>query len=345
MRRKKVKKVITCLICFVFLFSFLAGCSESKGFPQVGKTDVTLYEAAHSFFYAPLYAAIEEGYFAEEGIDLHLTTEAGSDQVITALLSGKADMGLLESEASVYAYAGGSDDPVVNFAQLTQRAGNFLVSRTPIENFTWNMLTGKQVLSGPAGGMPQLILEYILKKNGMDPKADLSMGQSIDDTTTAIAFSGGQGDFTIELEPYASALEQEGVGYVVASLGESSGHIPYTVLNARSRYLDTHPESVQGVVNALQKGLHYVNSHTSEEIAKVIQPQFTEIDLDTAAQIIARYKEQDTWKENLHFEEDAFTMLQNILEEAGALSERIPYEALVTTRFFGGIASHPPVSH
>ena len=116
-------------------------------------TEITLNEVAHSIFYAPQYVAIEEGYFAEEGIDLTLVTGFGADKVMTALLSGEAEIGVMGSEASIYTYSGGAGDSPVNFAQLTQRAGNFLVAREEMPDFTWADLIGKDVLGGRKGGM------------------------------------------------------------------------------------------------------------------------------------------------------------------------------------------------
>lgn len=185
-----------------------------------------------------MYVAIEEGYFADAGIDLELVTGFGADKTMTAVLTGEADIGFMGSESTIYTYAGGTEDYVVNFAQLTQRAGNFLVAREPIDDFSWDMLKGAIVLGGRAGGMPEMVFEYILEKNNMDPTTDLSIDQSIDFGSTAAAFSGGQGDFTIEFEPHATLLEQKGDGYVVASLGEESGYVPYTSFSARKSYIE-----------------------------------------------------------------------------------------------------------
>lgn len=178
-----------------------------------------------------------------------------------------------------------------------------------------------------------MVFEYVLKKNGIDPAKDLSIDQSIDFGSTAAAFSSGKGDFTVEFEPSATTLESEGVGYVVASLGEASGYVPYTAFSAKKSYMEEHPEIIQSVTNALQKGMDYVNSHSPEEIAKVIQPQFEETELSTITAIVQRYYDQDTWKENLIFEQDAFELLQDILMEAGELDQKVPYDALVTTTY------------
>lgn len=294
--------------------------------------EVTLNEVAHSIFYAPQYAAIELGYLEEEGIELTLITGFGADKTMTALLSGDADIGFMGSEASIYTYNGGSADAPVNFAQLTQRAGNFLVAREEMPNFSWSDLVGKEVLGGRKGGMPEMVFEYILKQNEINP-SEVKINQSIDFGSTAAAFSSNQAEFTVEFEPGATTLEQEGVGYVVASLGTDSGYVPYTAYCAKTSYLEEHADIVQSFTNALQKGMDFVNSHTPEEIAAVIAPQFAETDLETLTAIVTRYYEQDTWKENLIFEEESFELLQDILESAGELETRAPYEELVTTKF------------
>ena len=294
---------------------------------------MTLNEVAHSIFYAPMYVAIEEGYFADEGINLELVCGFGADKTMTAVISGEAQIGFMGSEASIYTYAEGATDYVVNFAQLTQRAGNFLVAREEMPDFTWEDLKDHLVLGGRKGGMPEMVFEYILKENGIDPETDLEINQSIDFGSTAAAFAEDQGDFTVEFEPGATTLESEGKGYVVASLGEDSGYVPYTAFSAKQSYIDENPDVIQGFTNALQKGMDYVQSHTPEEIASVIEPQFPETDLETITTIVTRYYDQDTWKSDLIFEESSFDLLQDILESADELEERVPYEDLVTTEF------------
>ena len=297
-------------------------------------TKVTLNEVAHSIFYAPQYVAIEEGYFKDEGLDLTLVTGFGADKTMTAVISGEADIGFMGAEASVYAYQEGATDAVVNFAQLTQRAGNFLVAREEMPDFKWEDLKGRKVLGGRKGGMPEMVFEYILKQNSLDPQKDLSIDQSIDFGYTAAAFTGDtSADFTVEFEPSATALEKEGAGYVVASLGVDSGYVPYTSYSAKTSYMEKNPEIIQKFTNALQKGMEYVQSHTPEEIAEVIAPQFAETDLDTVTAIVKRYYDQDTWKSNLIFEKESFELLEDILEDSGELSERVSYENLVTTKY------------
>lgn len=337
-----MKKILSVLLAVTLCASMgLTGCQKSAKSEKNSKdsaaekelVDVKLNEVAHSIFYAPQYVAIEEGYFTKEGIRLELVTGFGADKTMTAVLSGDADIGFMGAEASVYAYQEGANDAVVNFAQLTQRAGNFLVARKEIPDFKWSDLKGKDILGGRAGGMPEMVFEYILKQNGLDPQKDMNIDQSIDFGSTAAAFSGGQGDFTVEFEPSATALEKEGAGYVVASCGVDSGYVPYTAYSAKKSFMEKNPEIVQGFVNALQKGMDYVNTHTAEEIAKIIKPQFKENDLDTITTIVKRYKDQDTWKDNLVFEKESFELLQDILDSAGELKARVDYSDLVVTDY------------
>ncbi|HIQ98447.1 MAG TPA: ABC transporter substrate-binding protein [Candidatus Scybalocola faecavium] len=323
-------KKFCAFLCVLALFaSVLSGCAKDDS----GLTKVTLNEVAHSIFYAPMYVAIEKGYFEEEGIDLTLVNGNGADNVMTALIAGEADIGFMGSEASIYVYQEGSQNYAVNFAQLTQRAGNFLVGREPDDDFTWEDLKGTTVLGGRAGGMPQMIFEYILKQNGIDPQKDLTIIQNIDFGVTAEAFASGTADYTVEFEPFATSLEQSGNGYVLASLGVDSGYVPYTCFCALESYMEDHPDVIQGFTNAIQKGINYVAGHTPEEIAQVIAPQFAETDFDALVTIVERYYEQDTWKTDVIFTEEAFNLLQDILDEAGELSQRVDYDVLVNTEF------------
>lgn len=177
-----------------------------------------------------------------------------------------------------------------------------------------------------------MVLEYILYKNNIDP-ATIHIDQSIDFGSTAAAFSGGDADFTVEFEPHATALEAKGDGYIVASLGEDSGYVPYTAFSAKKSFLESNPELIQSFTNALQKGMDYVQSHTPSEIAETIAPQFSETDPATLTTIIKRYYNQDTWKKDLIFEESSFDLLINILQMSHVLEESVPYEDLVNTTF------------
>lgn len=333
------KRPIVYLITAALLTLTVSGCGSEKTEKQTKQptekepTKVILNEVAHSIFYAPMYAAIENGYFEDEGLDVTVITGFGADKTMTAVLSGEADIGFMGSEASIYTYNEGANDYVVNFAQLTQRAGNFLVAREEMPDFSWDDLKGKKVLGGRKGGMPEMVFEYILRQNGIDPAKDLEINQNIDFGSTAAAFSEDDSDFTVEFEPHATSLETGGKGHVVASLGTDSGYIPYTAFCAKQSYLKKNPETIQKFTNALQKGMNFVRAHSPKEIAEVIAPQFKETDLDTITAIVTRYYDQDTWKNNLVFEEESFELLQDILEDSGELKTRVPYKDLVTTTF------------
>lgn len=324
-----MKKKLICVLAFIAMTTFLlSGCKGKDGL-----TEITLNEVAHSIFYSPMYVAFEKGYFEEEGLKVNLVNGLGADKTMTAVLSGDCEIGFMGAEASIYVFNQGAEDYVINFAQLTQRAGNFLVSRDANEDFKWENVKGKTVIGGRQGGMPQMVFEYILKKQGIDPKKDMTIIQNIDFGLTSQAFASGQGDYTVEFEPAATALELNGTGKVVASLGVDSGKVPYTAFSAKKSYLEKHPEIIRNFTNAIQKGMDYVQSHTPEEIAEVIKPQFAETDQDTLVKIVKRYYDQDTWKDNLIFEEESMTLLQDILDEAGELTSRVPYEKIVATEY------------
>lgn len=324
-----MKRRFICVLALIVVSVLtMAGCKKKDDY-----IEITLNEVAHSIFYAPMYVAFEEGYFEDEGLKVNLVNGLGADKTMTALLAGECEIGFMGAEASIYVYNQGAEDYVVNFAQLTQRAGNFLVSRDLNEDFKWENLEGKTVLGGRKGGMPQMVFEYILKNKGMDPQKDLNIIQNIDFGLTSQAFASGQGDYTIEFEPAATALELEGIGKVVASLGVESGKVPYTSFSARKSYIEKHPDVIQKFTNAIQRGMDYVQSHTPEEIAKAISGQFKETDEKTLVLLVKRYYEQETWRDNLIFEEESLNLLQDILELAGELDNRVPYENIVTTEF------------
>lgn len=328
---KRHKKIISCLCILLIASTMFLGCSDKK--ENTSSRPVILNEVAHSIFYAPLYVAIENGYFTEQNIDLTLTTGFGADKTMTAVLSNEADIGFMGPEATVYAYNEGANDSIINFAQLTQRAGNFVISRTNDSEFDYEQLKNSTVLGGRAGGMPEMIFEFVLKKHNINPAADLTIDQSIDFGSTAAAFTSGQGDYTIEFEPSATKLETEGVGYVVSSLGIESGFVPYTAFSAKQSYLDEHPDEIRSFIQALKQGMEYVETHSAKEIADVIAPQFPDTDIKELEMIVDRYASQNSWKTDLSFDEDGYTLLLDILEDAGQITERPTYEELVTTAY------------
>lgn len=331
MKRKRRRTGFRPALALVLCMSLAAGMLLSGCGKKEELTTLRLNEVAHSIFYAPQYVAIEKGYFEEEGIALELINGSGADNVMTAVLAGEADVGFMGSESSIYVYQEGAQDSIINFAQLTQRAGNFLVAREADPDFTWSKLKGKTILGGRQGGMPEMVLEYILKKNGIDPARDVKIITNIDFGLTAQAFASGQGDYTVEFEPFAASLEADKKGVVVASLGEASGNVPYTAYSAKESYLKEHQDLLQHFTNALQKGMDYVQSHTPEEIAEVIAPQFPQTDAKALETVVRRYYDQGTWKADMIFEQESFELLQDILEQSGVIEQRAPYDKLVDT--------------
>lgn len=323
------KKVITSLVLiFIIIISAFVGCREDQEL-----TTVRLNEVVHSIFYAPQYVALEKDFFGEEGLAIDLATGWGADKSMTALISGNADIALMGPEASIYVYNEGKEDYAISFAQLTQRAGNFLISREPIDTFSWDMVNGKIIIGGRPGGMPQMVLEYILKQNGIEPFKDTEIITNIDFTATAASYVNGIGDFTAEFEPTASKLEDTENFHVVESLGVASGKVPYTTYMALDSYIKDNENVVQKFTNAIYKGQIWVENHSAKEIAEVIQPHFEDTDINLLTKIVDRYKQQGTWRADPFFEKEGLDLLQDILDSGGELSERVPYEDIVTTEF------------
>lgn len=326
-----MKKMICSATAGLLALSLCAGCGTETE-PEALQP-VRLNEVVHSVFYAPQYVALEKGFFEEEGLEVSVAVGNGADKSMTALLSDAADIALLGTEAGLYVYNEGKEDYPKAFIQLTQRAGNFLVSREEEPDFKWADLKGKSIIGGRLGGMPELVLEYVLKENGLTIGEDVEIINNIDFSSTAGAFTGDVGDYTVEFEPVATTLEQSGSGHIVASLGEASGFVPYTVYMARDDFMENHPETIEAFTRAIYKGQLWVKEHTSAEIAEVILPQFPDTDQETLTTIIERYKAQDSWKEDPTFSKDGFTLIQDIMEKGGELTGRVPYEDLVRTDF------------
>ena len=332
-----MKKKISILLSGILCFSLFAGCSSQPA--ETSLTPVRLNEVVHSVFYAPQYVAQELGFFEEEGLDVTVAVGNGADKSMTALLSDSADIALLGTEAGIYVYNEGKEDYPKVFAQLTQRAGNFLISRQEEPDFQWSDLKGKSVIGGRLGGMPELVLEYVIRENGMQKGKDVEIINNIDFSSTAGAFTGNVGDYTVEFEPVASTLQENGTGHIVASLGEASGYIPYTVYMASDAFLQENPLAVEAFTRAICRGQQWVADHSAKEIAEVIQPQFSESDIDTLTEIIDRYKSQDTWKEDPCISEDGFTLMQEIMKQGDELSKPVPFDKLVDPSFAEKVVS------
>jgi len=305
--------------------------NENSGEPEL--TTITVNEVTRSVFYAPQYVAIALGYFEENGLEIDLSTGQGADNVMTAVLAGQSDIGFAGPEASIYVYNEGKEDHTQVFAQLTKTDGSFLVSREPNEDFKWTDLKGKTVIPGRKGGVPYMTFEYVLKQNGIDTENEVVLDDSIKFDLMAGAFAGGNADYVTLFEPTASMTEAQGKGYIVASVGEASGDIPYTAYFAKKSYIQNNSDIIKGFTNAVYKGQTWVKEHTAREIAEKIVSFFPDTDLDMLEKSIQSYKDIDAWNETPVLEQEAFDRLQTVMQEAGELTEKAPYEVIVNNTF------------
>ena len=292
---------------------------------------INLAEVTRSLFYAPQYVAIEKGFFKDEGLDIQLQTTWGGDKTMTTLLSDGADIALVGSETSIYVYAQNPKDYAVNFAQLTQTDGTFLVAKDPKPNFSWEDLKGESFLGQRKGGMPQMVGEFVLKKHQIDPHNDLTLLQNVDFGNIPSAFVSGDSEYVQLFEPTASVFEREGKGHVIASFGEESGKVPYTVFMAKQSYLKENRETIKQFTRAIYRAQKWVESHEADEIAKVIQSYFEDVDLEILTTSIERYKNQQSFATDPMLTEDTWENLKAIMDAAGELPNEAPYEILVNT--------------
>ena len=326
-----MKKRIITFIAVIVIFIAVCAVIVNLNNKDKGLTKIKVAEVAHSIFYAPQYAAISEGFFEEEGISIDLTLTPGADKVMAAVLSGDVDIGFSGSEATIYVFNGGEKDYLKTFAQLTQKDGSFLVSREKINNFKLDDLKGKTIIGGRAGGMPEMTFEWALKSAGIDPKKDVKIDTSIAFAAMGGSFISGNGDFVTLFEPTALEIEQQGYGYVVASIGELGGVVPYTSYSAKISYIDNNKETIQKFTKAIQKGLDFVHEKNSEEIAKSIVDFFPDTSLADLTKVIDRYKKQDTWPKTTEFTKESFDHLQEIMISAGELNKMVEYKDLIYT--------------
>ena len=323
---RKIIYSVICLFIIVGMISFLFIKPNKK---NKDLTKVKVAEVAHSIFYAPQYAAISNGYFKDLGIDITLILTPGADKVTASVLSGDADIGFSGSEACIYVYNSKEKDYLKTFAQLTQKDGSFIVSRKKIKNFTLNDLKGKKIIGGRKMGMPEMTLEWILKENNIDPEKDVEIDTSIQFAAMGGAFIGGDGDFVSLFEPTALEVEKEGYGYVVASLGELGGVVPYTSYSARSSYIENNKDLIKRFTKAIQRGLDFVKESSDLEVAKSIIEFFPDTKLEDLEKIVKRYRSIDAWAENTTFTKESFNHLQDIMINAKAITKKVDYKKII----------------
>ncbi len=307
----------------------LVGCREATDETQ----KVQVCEVTHSIFYAPQYAAIALGYFADEGIEIELSNGQGADAVMAAVLSGNMDIGFAGPEASIYVYNEGNADYTQVFAQITQRDGSFLIGREKDDNFTWDKVKGKVVLPGRRGGVPYMTLEHVLRENGINPTTDTTLDNSVQYAMMTAAFTGGTGDYVTAFEPTASMLQQQGQGYIVASVGEASGDIPYTAYFAKKSYIEQNSDLIQRFTNAVYRGQQWVQTHSAAEIAAVVAQQFPDTTLDLLTKSVESYQSIDAWNTTPIMSQDGFNRLQSVMTEAGELTKSADFNSVVNNTF------------
>ena len=325
-----MKKLVFCLTLPLLLLPLvLCGCGSG------GETTVVrLNEVTHSVFYAPQYVAMNLGFFADEGLTVELTNGGGADKVMTAVVSGQSDIGLAGPESCIYVYNQGKEDYPVIFAQLTKRDGAFLVGRTD-EEFSWENLRGKTIIGGRKGGVPEMTLEYVMKQNGVIPHEDAVVDTSVQFNMMAGAFTGGQGDYVTLFEPTATEVDLAGKGYILCSIGEESGEIPYTAYFATQSYMAANPDVIQGFTNAIARAQRWIAQHSDREVAEVIARQFPDTSIDLLEKVTARHRQFDAWNATPVMEQQSLERLETVMEHAGELTRAqwVDFDALVDNTF------------
>lgn len=320
------KILIIISLAAVLMLTFM-GCGSKE------LVKVRLSEVTHSVFYAPQYVALNQGFFKDEGLEIELVNGQGADKVMTSVLSNQVDIGFAGPEASIYVYNEGKEDHAVVFAQLTKRDGSFLVGRNPEPDFKWSSLKGKKIIGGRKGGVPEMTLEYVLKKHNLTPDEDVEVDTSVQFALMAGAFIGGQGDYVTLFEPTASLVEKEGKGYILASIGMESGEIPYTAYFAKKSYIKKNSDIIQKFTNAIYRGQLWVESHTPEEVAKALKDSFADADEELLTIVAKRYKDQDAWSKDPILRKEDLGLLQKVMKTAGELKKEASYEEIVNTEF------------
>ena len=326
-----MRKTAAILAALGILVAAACGCGAPA---EEAAVTLRLCEVTHSVFYAPQYVALSQGFFEEEGLDIELTNGGGADKVMTAVLTGQADVGLAGPEACIYVHNQKKEDAPVIFAQLTKRDGSFLVGREA-GDFSWEDLRGCTVLGGRKGGVPEMTLEYVLRQNGLEPGVDVTVDTTVQFNMMAGAFTGGTGDYTTLFEPTATEVELAGKGYVLCSIGQESGEIPYTAYFAAASYLKENADVIQRFTRAVARGQSWVQEHTAEEIAAAIAPQFPDSDLAVLTAVTQRHLDIDAWNAVPRTEQAALERLETVMEGAGELTREqwVDYGAIVDNSF------------
>lgn len=325
-----IRRLVVFVLCIVMAFMII-GCQEKA--PGKTMDKIILNEVTHSVFYAPMYAAISLGYFKEEGVEIELVNGGGADKSMTALLSGQADIGLMGPEAAIYVFNEGRENSAMVIGQLTKRDGSFLVGREPDEDFKWTDVAGKTIIGGRKGGVPEMTLEYVLRKNGLEPGVDVTVDTSIQFDLMGGAFEGGVGDYVTLFEPTASMFEKEGKGYILAAVGQESGEVPYTAFQTTKSYIKENPDIIRRFLKAIYRGQQWVQKASDKELAEAIVDFFPDTSIEALMMVAMSYREIDAWMDTPVMKKEAFDRLQEIIIQAGVLTEKVDFENVVDNSF------------
>lgn len=331
MSKRTISYIVIILIMLVIAIGVYITQKQTNNTEELQTIKVN--EVTRSVFYAPQYVAINNGYFKENGMEIELSTGQGADAVMTAVLANQCDIGFAGPEASIYVYNEGKEDYTEVFAQMTKKDGSFLIARNKTNNFNWEDLKGKTVIPGRKGGVPYMTLEYVLRKNGINPQKDVTLDDSIKFDLMAGAFASGNADYVTLFEPTASLTQKEEKGYIVASVGEEAGEIPYTAYFAKKSYIQNNEETIQKFTNSIYKGQQWVKEHSAEEIAKTIENFFPDTDIELLTASIQSYKDIDAWNDTPILKQESFERLQEVMTMAGELTKKAPYEVIVNNNF------------
>ena len=326
---KRTVALVLSLIMLGFALCSFAGCSKK----ETGLRKIVLNEVTRSVFYAPLYAAVTKGFFEAEGLELEIVTGGGSDASMTALLAGEADFALMGPETGVYVVNEGKKDHPMIIGQLTKRDGSFLLGRESTDEFSWEQLRGKSVIAGRVGGMPYMTLMYVLDKNGLTPGEDVEVISNIQFNLMGGAFTGGTGDYVTLFEPTATQFQNNGSGYIVASIGLESGEVPYTAFMTSPATVKDDPELVSAFIRAIARAQKWVASATDTQIAEAMQPFFPDTDIPTLEIVANSYRETDSWMKDPVMTEEAFSRLLEIIDFNGQLKGAVEFGELVDNSF------------
>ena len=328
------KRIILVLLVIVIIAGIISLVMINKDKnTNTGEKLIKVNEVTRSVFYAPQYAAINNGYFKENGIEVELSTGQGADAVMTAVLANQCDIGFAGPEASIYVYNEGKEDYTQVFAQMTKKDGSFLVAKENTDNFSWQDLKGKTVIPGRKGGVPYMTLEYVLKKNGINPQTDLVLDDSIKFDLMAGAFASGDAEYVTLFEPTASLTEEQQKGYIVASVGEEAGEIPYTAYFAKKSYIEENEDIIRKFTEAIYKGQQWVKEHSAKEVAESIESFFPDTDIEQLANAVQSYKDIDAWNDTPVLTQESFDRLQEVMTMAGELKEKAPYDKIINNKY------------